>query len=175
MSQVCLISGSPGCGKTNWILNTFKNYSGNCGYLRLGGYSEINLEKALNSKIDFAFLKDQITNLLDLSTANSISEKDRENILIIIEFPQFFIPKSQGINGVDLRIINELEKYNLQPNRYLHFGREPELSIKDTLDLFINYSLCVLPSFLWTSFLPNFFLIDFGTETPKYHPNLPAL
>ena len=23
MSQVCLISGSPGCGKTNWILNTF--------------------------------------------------------------------------------------------------------------------------------------------------------
>jgi len=45
MSQVWLISGSPGCGKTNWILNTFKNYSGNCGYLRLGGYSEINLEQ----------------------------------------------------------------------------------------------------------------------------------
>ena len=56
MSQVCLISGSPGCGKTNWILNTFKNYPGNCGYLRLGGYSEINLEQAINSKIDFAFL-----------------------------------------------------------------------------------------------------------------------
>jgi len=55
MSQVCLISGSPGCGKTNWILNTFKNYPGNCGYLRLGGYSEINLEQAINSKIDFAF------------------------------------------------------------------------------------------------------------------------
>ena len=66
MSQVCLISGSPGCGKTNWILNTFKNYSGNCGYLRLGGYSEINLEQAINSKIDFAFLKDQIPNLKDL-------------------------------------------------------------------------------------------------------------
>ena len=33
MSQVCLISGSPGCGKTNWILNTFKNYSGNCGLI----------------------------------------------------------------------------------------------------------------------------------------------
>jgi len=65
MSQVCLISGSPGCGKTNWILNTFKNYPGNCGYLRLGGYSEINLEQAINSKIDFAFLKDQIPNLLD--------------------------------------------------------------------------------------------------------------
>ena len=38
MSQVWLISGSPGCGKTNWILNTFKNHSGNCGYIRLGGY-----------------------------------------------------------------------------------------------------------------------------------------
>ena len=59
MSQVCLISGSPGCGKTNWILNTFKNYSANCGYLRLGGYSEINLEQAINSKIDFAFLSPQ--------------------------------------------------------------------------------------------------------------------
>ena len=87
MSQVWLISGSPGCGKTNWILNTFKNYSGNCGYLRLGGYSEINLEQAINSKIDFAFLKDQIPNLLDLSISNSISEKDKEKILIIIEFP----------------------------------------------------------------------------------------
>ena len=31
MSQVCLISGSTGCGKTNQILNTFKNYSGNSG------------------------------------------------------------------------------------------------------------------------------------------------
>ena len=60
------ITGSPGCGKTNWILNTFKNHSGNCGYKRLGGYSEINLEQAINSKIDFAFLKDQIPNLLDL-------------------------------------------------------------------------------------------------------------
>ena len=79
-------------------------------------------------------MEDQIPNLLDLSISNSISEKDKENILIIIEFPQFFIPNSQGINGVDLRIINELEKYNFQPNRYLHFGRDPELSIKDTLD-----------------------------------------
>ena len=79
-------------------------------------------------------MKDQIPNLLDLSISNSLSKKDKEKILIIIEFPQFFIPKSEGINGVDLRIINELDKYNLQPNRYLHFGRDPELSIKDTLD-----------------------------------------
>ena len=33
MSQVWLISGSPGCGKTNWMLNTFKNHSGNCGLI----------------------------------------------------------------------------------------------------------------------------------------------
>ena len=72
MSQVWLISGSPGCGKTNWILNTFNNHSGNCGYICLGGYSEINLEQAINSKIDFDFLKDQIPNLLDLSILNSI-------------------------------------------------------------------------------------------------------
>jgi len=53
MSQVCLISGSPGCGKTNWILNTFKNYSGICGYLRLGGYSEINYLDKFKSCIDY--------------------------------------------------------------------------------------------------------------------------
>ena len=44
MSQTWIISGPPGCGKTSWILNTFKNHSGNCGYVRFGGYSEINLE-----------------------------------------------------------------------------------------------------------------------------------
>ena len=69
MSQVWLISGSPGCGKTNWILNTFKNYSGKM-WLYTRGYSEINLEQAINSKIDFAFLKDQIPNLLDLFISN---------------------------------------------------------------------------------------------------------
>ena len=89
MSQVWLISGSPGCGKTNWILNTFKNYSGNCGYLRLGGYSEINLEQAINSKIDFAFLKDQTPNLLDLSSSKSLSEVEKENILLLLNFRNF--------------------------------------------------------------------------------------
>ena len=33
MSQFCLVSGSPGCGKANWIINTFKNYSGNCALI----------------------------------------------------------------------------------------------------------------------------------------------
>ena len=134
MSQTWIISGPPGCGKTSWILNTFKNHSGNCGYVRLGGYSEINLEQAINSKIDFAFLKDQIPNLLDLSSSKLPLEVEKENILIIIEFPQFFIPKFQGISGIDLRVIKELEIYNLQPNKYLHFGRDLELPIKDTLD-----------------------------------------
>ena len=134
MSQTWIISGPPGCGKTSWILNTFKNHSGNCGYVRLGGYSEINLEQAINSKIDFAFLKDQIPNLLDLSSSKSLLEVEKKNILIIIEFPQFFIPKFQGISGIDLRVIKELEIYNLQPNKYLHFGRDLELPIKDTLD-----------------------------------------
>tara|TARA_B100000886_G_scaffold221143_1_gene153744 strand:+ start:263 stop:409 length:147 start_codon:yes stop_codon:yes gene_type:complete len=33
MSQFCLISGSSGCGKANWIAYTSKNYSGNCGFI----------------------------------------------------------------------------------------------------------------------------------------------
>ena len=84
MSQTWIISGPPGCGKTSWILNTFKNHSGNCGYVRLGGYSEINLEQAINSKIDFAFLKDQIPNLLDLSSSKLPLEVEKENILILL-------------------------------------------------------------------------------------------
>ena len=69
MSQTWIILGPPGCAKTRWIRNTFKNHSGNFSYLRLGGYSEINLEQAINSKVDFVFLKIQIPNLLDLSSS----------------------------------------------------------------------------------------------------------
>ena len=56
MSETWLISGPPGCGKTSWILDTFKNHQGSCGYIRLKGFSEIDLEQAISSKIDFNYL-----------------------------------------------------------------------------------------------------------------------
>ena len=67
MSETWLISGSPGCGKTSWILDTFKNHQGVCGYIRLKGFSEVDIEQAAASKIDFNYLKDQIPELVDLN------------------------------------------------------------------------------------------------------------
>ena len=40
MSETWLISGSPGCGETSWILDTFKKHQGSCGYILLKGFSE---------------------------------------------------------------------------------------------------------------------------------------
>ena len=134
MSETWLISGSPGCGKTSWILDTFKNHQGSCGYIRLKGFSEIDLEQAVSSKIDFNYLKDQIPGLVDLNSSSLASITSEENSLIIIEFPQFKVPELYGLNGIDLRVLKELEDLKLKPNKYLHFGRDPELQIKDSLD-----------------------------------------
>ena len=74
-SNTWLISGSPGCGKTNWILNNLKSHKGRCGFLRLYGYGDIDLQQVASTDIDYAFLKDQIPQLIDLSrsSADSIS------------------------------------------------------------------------------------------------------
>ena len=73
MSETWLISGSPGCGKTNLTLDTFKKHQGACGYIRLKGFSEIDLEQAVSSKIDFNYLKDQIPELVNLNSSNLAS------------------------------------------------------------------------------------------------------
>ena len=143
MSEIWIISGSPGCGKTSWTLNTFKNHHGACGYIRLKGYSEIDLEQAVTSKIDFNYLKDQIPELVDLDSFNLESFTSKTNPLIIIELPHFKVPKLSGLEGIDLRVLKELEDLKLKPNKYLHFGRDPELPIKDTLD-FKKIESCTL-------------------------------
>ena len=134
MNETWLISGPPGCGKTSWILDTFKNHQGSHGYIRLKGFSEIDLEQAVSSKIDFNYLKDQIPGLVDLNSSSLASITSEENSLIIIEFPQFKVPELYGLNGIDLGVLKGLEDLKLKPNKYLHFGRDPELQIKDTLD-----------------------------------------
>ncbi|WP_320663874.1 GTP-binding protein [Prochlorococcus sp. MIT 1223] len=134
MGQAWLISGSPGCGKTHWILNTFKNHKGSCAYIRLNGYSDIDLEQVKFSKIDSAFLKDHLPHLIDVSNSNKSSISIRENTLLLIELPQFKLPSQNGVSGIDPRVLHELEILKLQPNRYLHFGRDIELPTKDTLD-----------------------------------------
>ena len=49
MSQVCLISGPPGCGKTTWVLQRLQQHQGPCAYLRLGGVKEAGLEQGEDS------------------------------------------------------------------------------------------------------------------------------
>ena len=150
MSQVWLISGPPGCGKTNWILDIFRNHKGSCGYLRLKGYGELDLIQVAESKIDFTFLKDQIPQLIDFSVVDNSSLFNQKELLICIELPQFRKPDIYGIAGIDSRVLNQLEALNLNPNKYLHFGRDKELPIKDTLDFkkIESYSLN-LYKFVW--------------------------
>ena len=134
MSQTWLISGSPGCGKTSWILKTMLNHPGACGYLRLDGHSDIGLEQASNSGIDQAFLKDQIPQLLDLSETQHASRSQQGDLLALIEVPQFHSPQHADLAGIDPRIKNQLEALQLHPDRHLHFGRDHELPSKDKLE-----------------------------------------
>ena len=53
------------------------------------------------------------------------------------------MPKLSGLEGIDLRVLKELEDLKLKPNKYLHFGRDPELPINDTLD-FKKIESCTL-------------------------------
>ena len=54
--------------------------------------------------------------------------------MLFIELPQFHLPKESGLAGIDRRIISQLENLKLIPDRYLHFGRDNELPIVDTLN-----------------------------------------
>ena len=134
MRQVWLISGPPGCGKTSWILGKLKKHNSSCGYLRLPGFSENSLEHADSNEIDSVFLKDQIPQLIDLSKSSDQLFTDQDGLLLFIELPQFYLPKESGLAGIDRRVINQLENLKLLPDRYLHFGRDNELPIVDTLD-----------------------------------------
>jgi len=134
MRQVWLISGSPGCGKTNWILSRLKQHNNSSGYLRLPGFSENSLEHANSNEIDYVFLKDQIPQLIDLSESSDHLRTDQDNLLLFIELPQFHLPKESGLAGIDRRIISQLENLKLLPDRYLHFGRDNELPIEDSLN-----------------------------------------
>ena len=134
MRQVWLISGPPGCGKTSWILDRLKKHNSSCGFLRLSGFSENSLEQANSNEIDYVFLKDQIPQLIDLSKSSDQLCTDQDGLLLFIELPQFYLPKESGLAGIDRRVINQLENSKLIPDRYLHFGRDNELPIADTLN-----------------------------------------
>ena len=134
MSQSLLISGPPGCGKTSWILSQIQSHSGPSGYLRLSGYPDEGLAQARDGGIDLAYLQDQCPELLDLGDPDLALAPHPAGLLALIELPQFHPPAQSELQGVDRRVLPQLQALHLSPDRHLHFGRDPELPQQDTLD-----------------------------------------
>ena len=134
MGQVCLISGPPGCGKTTWVLQRLEEHPGPCAYLRLEGDKEAGLEQGADSGIDLAWLKDQVPRLDESTPSNAAELKQDNDGLTLIEVQQFHPPSKEGIEGLENEVRFKLEALQLQPDQLLHFGRDPELPAKDTLE-----------------------------------------
>lgn len=133
MGHIWLITGPPGCGKTNWILNTLQNHSGPKAYLQLHGHSSNELEQAGNVGIDRAWLTDQIPDLQHAEVNADLVQEPQKDQLTLIEWPQFHPPKTVGIEGADPSLLNTLSGMNLSPQRVLNFGCDAELPDQDTL------------------------------------------
>ena len=109
-------------------------HNGTCGYLRLAGHSMEGLEQARNAGIDQAWLQDQIPQVRDLSDPHLDLDCQSEDFLALIEQPRFRPAKQSGLAGVEPDVLNQLETLNLQPDRALMFGIDPELTTQDTLE-----------------------------------------
>ena len=84
MQQTWLITGPPGCGKTNWIRETLLNHGGACAYLRLDGAAHEELGLGHNAGIDQGWLMDQIPQLEDWSGSAPSSSVPSDDRLVLI-------------------------------------------------------------------------------------------
>ncbi|TVS06477.1 MAG: GTP-binding protein [Cyanobium sp. PLM2.Bin73] len=134
MGHTLLISGPPGCGKTTWICQRLQAHRGPRAYLRLGGFGDEGQQQARDGGIDAAVLQDRVDNLLDLANPDHALAPRPDNLLALIEVPQFQPPSASGPDGIDRRLIPALDAHHLVPDAHLHFGRDRELPAQDTLD-----------------------------------------
>lgn len=134
MQQTWLIAGPPGCGKTNWIRDTLLKHQGECAYLRLDGSSHEGLEAGMNAGIDRTWLIDQIPQLQDLSLSGLQKLPPSEERLVLVEAQQFKPSTTSVAEEIDPQIQQQLERFNLSPDKTLLFGRDSELPQQDTLN-----------------------------------------
>ena len=134
MHQTWLIAGPPGCGKTNWIREKLLKHQGPCAFLRLDGWSHEGLEAGMNAGIDLTWLSDQCPQLIDLSPASLQELPPSEDCLLLIEAQQFKPSNLSIAAEIDPRIHQQLQRFNLKPDKTLLFGRDADLPQQDTLD-----------------------------------------
>ena len=134
MQQTWLIAGPPGCGKTNWIRETLLKHQGPCAYLRLDGLSHEGLEAGVNAGIDRTWLMDQIPQLQDVSLKGLQDPPPSEDYLVLVEAQQFKPSSTSVVEAIDPRIQEQLDRFNLSPDKTWLFGRDSDLPQHDTLD-----------------------------------------
>ena len=139
MSQMWLVVGPPGCGKTTWIRDQLGLHSGPCAYLRLQGPSLENLEQGLDGGIDGAWLKDQIPELqIPTGPLSELSIDDgllrEKELLMVVEVQQFQAAVSTCAEDIHPMISKQLENVHLKPDRIVTFGVDSYLPNQDTLN-----------------------------------------
>ena len=139
MSQVWLVLGPPGCGKTSWIRDQLVRHPGPCVYWRLQGPSFDNLEQGLDGGIDGAWLKDQIPELqIPTGQLSELSIDDgllrEKELLMVVEVQQFQAAVSTCAEDIHPMISKQLENVHLKPDRIVTFGVDSYLPNQDTLN-----------------------------------------
>jgi hypothetical protein len=101
--------------------------------LRLDGLSHEGLEAGLNAGIDRTWLIDQIPQLQDVSLNGLQDSPPSDDCLVLVEAQQFKPSSTSVVEAIDPRIQEQLDRFNLSPDKTWLFGRDSDLPQQDTL------------------------------------------